>query len=144
VSSPTLKPPTHAYISITIVIVYYFCYLLVILYHQQKTIPLSFFRYIQYSICSLSLYSEFIWPSHCRVTHFVLFSFFFSYLHIYIAVLSGQLASLYFCICIVMKLLTKKGISRNKASLLSFEKLCNLSFFLFFPLLAHTLDSYDR
>jgi len=60
VSSPTLKPPTHAYISITIVIVYYFCYLLVILYHQQKTIPLSFFRYIQYSICSLSLYSEFI------------------------------------------------------------------------------------
>ena len=68
---------------------------------------------------------------HTIVLHiFVLFSFsFYIYIYVYCSTMRSTRFFVYICIRRVMKLLTKKGISRNKPSLLSFDKLCNRSLF---------------
>jgi hypothetical protein len=107
-----------------------FLHLLVIVYHRQESISLFFLQ----GTCKIQHIHYHFAVSSFDPRTVVLQIFFYSpslvtfiYIYIYIAALSGQLVSFY--TYIVMKLLTKKGISRNKASLLSFDKLCNLSFF---------------
>jgi hypothetical protein len=141
VSSPTLKnlllKRTYQQQSL-------YCIISPSIYHCIQSSRIDFFFLPSGTYYILYVHYHFIVSSFDPRT-VVLHILFYSLLtFIYISALSGQLASLYIYLFMYMMKLTKKGISRNKPSLLSFDKLCNLSFFFFFSSCAcstHMIDS---